>query len=300
MSYVWKPIFKPMSTPASELVLNADGSVYHLSLTGDQIADDVILVGDPGRVALISGMFDRVDHRVSNREFVTHTGWYKGKRITALATGIGTDNIDIVVNELDAAVNFDLERRVVKEQLRSLNLVRIGTCGALQRDLAVNSTVISAYSIGLDGVRHFYDIAEQEDESRVREAFEAFNASEKVVNPAYAARADRSLVGRIQHLGNQGITLTANGFFGPQGRSLRLPLAFPDFNDRVDHFEAEGLRILNYEMESSALFALGGALGHRCACACVVVANRKAMAFSKDYHPAMEALIRGVLDALSE
>lgn len=288
-----------MQSKETELVLNADGSVYHLNLKREHIADDVILVGDPGRVAMISGLFDTVEHRISNREFVTHTGTYKGKRITALATGIGTDNIDIVVNELDAAVNFDLDSRTPLAQPSSLNLIRIGTCGALQKDLEVNTTVISQWSIGLDGVRHFYDIAEHADEERIRLSLEAFLGDDMHMNPPYVARASEALLSKFQHLGKRGITLTANGFFGPQGRSLRLPLAFPHFNDEISKFEAHGARIENYEMESSALFALGGALGHECLCLCIVVANRKAMQFSKDYQPAMRALITNVLDTLA-
>ena len=288
-----------MKVQESELVLNPDGSVYHLALKAEQIADHVILVGDPGRVSVISDLFDSVEHKVSNREFVTHTGTYKGKRITALATGIGTDNIDIVVNELDAAINFDLDTREPKIEKRSLNLIRLGTCGALQADLPVNSTVISEWSIGLDGVRHFYAIEEHEDETRIRMAFESFLDEDVRINPPYAARADQGLVAQFQKLGKRGITLTANGFFGPQGRSLRLPLAFPGFNDDLAKFETRGVRIENYEMESSALFALGGALGHRCICMCIVVANRKARQFSEDYKPSMMALIRNVLDTIT-
>lgn len=290
-----------MHPQESELVLNADGSVYHLKLKPEHIARNVILVGDPGRVSVISSMFDKVEHRIENREFVTHTGTYKGKRFTALATGIGTDNIDIVVNELDAAVNFDLTTRKVKPSLTSLNLVRLGTCGALQTDLAVDSVVVSEYSIGLDGVRHFYAIDTQEDEALMERAFDGFWEDDiEGMNRPYAAAADPSLLQRMQHLGKRGITLTANGFFGPQGRSLRLPLQFPTFNEEVSKFEWKGLRVQNYEMESSALFSLGKALGHRCLCLCVVVANRKAMQFSKDYHPAMKQLIQGTLDALAE
>ncbi|NQV53968.1 MAG: nucleoside phosphorylase [Flavobacteriales bacterium] len=289
-----------MHPQESELVLNADGSVYHLCLKREHIANHVLLVGDPGRVSMISARFDSIEHKISNREFVTHTGMYKGTRITALATGIGTDNIDIVVNELDAAVNFDLERRTPLKDITSLNLIRIGTCGAIQADLPVNSTVVSEWAIGLDGVRHFYDIVEHRDEERIRTMLEAFLGEDLYMNPLYVARASQELLARFQHLGKLGMTLTANGFFGPQGRSIRLPLAFPNFNEEISKFETHGARIENYEMESSALFALGGALGHECLSLCVVVANRKAKEFSKDYAPAMHALITGVLDTLAE
>ncbi|MEX2597254.1 MAG: nucleoside phosphorylase [Salibacteraceae bacterium] len=289
-----------MNPQESELVLNEDGSVYHLKLKPEHIADNVILVGDPERVKIISGHFEEIEYQVSNREFVTHTGIYKGTRVTALATGIGTDNIDIVVNELDAAVNFDLKTRQKKKNLKTLNLIRIGTCGALQAAIAVDTVVVSKYSIGLDGVKHFYDIEENEPEKHIRQAFESFNKSDKTVNPPYVGSADAELFSKLQHLGTHGITLTANGFFGPQGRSLRLPLAFPHFNASIDRFQVNEMRILNYEMESSALFALGGALGHKCACLCLVVANRAAKQFSKDYHSAMNDLIIGVLDSLNE
>jgi uridine phosphorylase len=287
-----------MQVEESELVLNPDGSVYHLKLKPEHIADDVILVGDPGRVALISARFDRVEHRIENREFVTHTGTFKGKRITVLATGIGTDNIDIVVNELDAAVNFDLEQRTVKSTLRQLNLIRIGTCGGLQPDLEADTAVISEYSIGLDGVAHYYDLDFNEGERLLKLAYEGFISEDEAVSPPYVAQASEALVEKLRHIGKTGITLTANGFFGPQGRQLRLPIARPQFNDSIHRFEYGGRRIMNYEMESSALFALGKALGHHCACICLVVANRKAKSFSTRYKAAMEELIDQTLAAI--
>ncbi len=288
-----------MNPQESELVLNDDGSVYHLKLLPKHIAPNVILVGDPGRVSVISSMFDTIEYQISNREFVTHTGTYKGTKITALATGIGTDNIDIVVNELDAAVNFDLETRRVKTELQQLNLIRLGTCGALQKELEVNSTVITEYSIGMDGVKHFYDIKETDAERHVRIAFEGFTEFDDSINKPYASQSDLDLFNKFAHLGKAGCTLTANGFFGPQGRSLRLPLSLPTFNDDIERFEVSDRQVLNYEMESSALYALGKALGHKCLCMCIVVANRKAMQFSKDYHPAMKQLIKNVLEGLS-
>ncbi len=287
-----------MQVEESELVLNPDGSVYHLKLKPEHIADDVILVGDPGRVALISERFDAVEHRIENREFITHTGTYKGKRLTVLATGIGTDNIDIVVNELDAAVNFDLSERRIKKELRRLNLIRIGTCGGLQPDLAADTAVISEFSIGLDGVAHFYDLNYNEGEHLLKTAFEGFLSDEETLGEPYVAQASEELVKKLRHIGKTGITLTANGFFGPQGRQLRLPIARPGFNDSIHRFEYGGRRIMNYEMESSALFALGKALGHRCACICLVVANRKAKSFSTRYKEAMAQLIDQTLDAI--
>ena len=289
-----------MNPQESELVLNEDGSVYHLRLKPEHIAPNVILVGDPGRVEVISSLFDNVEYKISNREFVTHTGTYKGSKITALATGIGTDNIDIVVNELDAAINFDLETRTVKPEIKHLNLIRLGTCGALQKNLEVNSTVVTEYSIGLDGVKHFYDIKETEAERHARIAFEGFADFDQSINKPYVSQSDTELFNKFNHLGKAGFTLTANGFFGPQGRSLRLPLSLPTFNDDIERFELNERRVLNYEMESSALYALGKALGHKCLCMCIVVANRKAMQFSKDYHPSMKQLIKDVLDGLSK
>ena len=238
-------------------------------------------------------------HKISNREFVTHTGTYKSKPVTALATGIGTDNIDIVVNELDAAVNFDLESRSELEEKTSLNLIRIGTCGGLQPDLDVHDVIISSYSVGLDGVKHFYDLPEEsEAERHIRIAFEGFADFPDTMNSPYVAAADSNWVDTFSSLGKSGITLTSNGFFGPQGRSLRLTSRLTSFNADIDRFEVNGLRALNYEMESSALFALGGALGHKCACLCLVVANRNARKFSKGYQSEMNDLIVNVLDRL--
>lgn len=288
-----------MNPQESELVLNPDGSVYHLKLKPEHIADHVILVGDPGRVETISSLFETVEYKISNREFVTHTGTYKGKRITALATGIGTDNIDIVVNELDAAINYDLKTREVKQNLRKLNLVRLGTCGALQRELEPDSVVVTEFSIGLDGVKHFYDIQEDESEHMMRVAFEGFMEFEENINNPYITKASEDLLSKFQSFGSNGITLTANGFFGPQGRKLRLPLRNPNLNKIYPKFQHSGLKILNYEMESSALYSLGKALGHNCLCMCIVVANREAGKFSTDYKPAMKNLIVNTLDTLS-
>lgn len=288
-----------MNPQESELVLNPDGSVYHLSLKAENIADHVILVGDPGRVETISSLFDSVECKIQNREFVTHTGMYKGTRVTALATGIGTDNIDIVVNELDAAINIDPETRETNTQLRSLNLIRLGTCGALQKELEPDSIVITEYSIGLDGVKHFYDIEESDAERNMRIAFEGFMDFDDNINNPYIVQASSSLSAVFQSFGKSGVTLTANGFFGPQGRSLRIPLKNPELNKIYPRFQHSGLRILNYEMESSALYALGKALGHNCLCMCVVVANREAMKFSTDYKVAMKKLIVNTLDKIT-
>lgn len=289
-----------MNPQESELVLNPDGSVYHLSLKAENIADHVILVGDPGRVETISSLFDSVEFKMQNREFVTHTGMYKGTRVTALATGIGTDNIDIVVNELDAAVNIDPATRETNKKLRSLNLIRLGTCGALQKELEPDSVVVTQYSIGLDGVKHFYDIQESDSERNMRIAFEGFMDLDQNINNPYISQASENLSTHFQSFGKAGVTLTANGFFGPQGRALRIPLKHPELNKIYPRFEHGNLRILNYEMESSALYALGKALNHNCLCMCVVVANREAMKFSTDYKVAMKKLIINTLDKITE
>lgn len=289
-----------MNAQESELVLTKDGAVYHLGLKPHQVAKNVIVVGDPARVRLISSHFEHIEHQVENREFATHTGIYKGVRITAMSTGIGTDNIDIVMNELDAVVNYDLETRTPKPETTSLNIIRIGTCGALWPELEPDSTVITSFSIGLDGVRHFYEIDPSETEAALEEAFISGMSLPKSFNRPYASEANEYMLEQFGHLGQQGITIAANGFFGPQGRQLRIPLRHPSFNKDVERIEFKGQRILNYEMESSALYALGHKLGHKCLCVCVVVANRKAMKFSTDYHTPMSQLIVNVLDTFAK
>ena len=287
-----------MSQPETELILNADGSVYHLHLKNEHIADTVLLVGDPGRVERISSFFDSIEFTISNREFATHTGMYNGKRVTALSTGIGTDNLDIVVNELDAAVNINPATKETNPSLRSLNLIRLGTCGALQADLDVDSVAITEHSIGLDGVRHFYDIEPSSAERKLEIAFQAHMGFNEKINKGYASSADPQLLSTFETIGSSGITVTANGFFGPQGRVLRLPLSTPNVNESLTSFHHESGRIINYEMESSALYSLGKALGHRCLCMCVIIGNRLAGKFSKDYHPAIDNLIKSTLNNL--
>ena len=285
-----------MAQKETELILNADKSVYHLHLRAEHIADTVLLVGDPGRVERISSNFERIDHIIHNREFMTHTGWYNGQRITALSTGIGTDNLDIVVNELDAAVNMNPDTKLPNDNLRQLNLIRLGTCGALQADLEVDSIAITEYSVGLDGVKHFYDIESTAEEINIENHFISHLKAPVNHNRPYVVSADKHLLDRFDSNGRLGITITANGFFGPQGRVLRIPLSHPEMNDNLTSFSLGELRVINYEMESSALYALGRALGHRCLCMCVVIGNRLAGKFSKDYHPAIDKLIKTTLN----
>jgi uridine phosphorylase len=281
-----------MNSSESELVLNKDGSVYHLHLKAENVANHVILVGDPGRVKLVSDCFDQIEFQVSNREFVTHTGTFKGVRFTVISTGIGTDNIDIVVNELDAAVNMNTTTRLPNKELRQLNLIRIGTCGSVSPKIDIESIVVTQFSIGLDGIQHFYDIQSNSNETALEQRFNAFMKWKPNMNQPYASEADHMLLDLFAPVGATGITIAANGFFGPQGRMIRIPLSNPDINGKLAQFEHESLMILNYEMESSALYSLGKALGHRCLCCCVVVANRTKGNFSKNYQPAIQNLIQ--------
>lgn len=283
----------------SELVLNADQSVYHLKLKAEHIGDKIIVVGDPGRVELISSFFDSIEYKISNREFVTHTGMYKGKKVSAIATGIGTDNIDIVINELDALVNIDLANRTINEKKKSLEIVRIGTCGSLQKDLEVDSFIMSSHAFGMDGLLNFYQYEESSENKEIlNEILQQCDYGKNLTKPYLVAASDNL----IQKLGDgiqKGITATAPGFYGPQGRVLRLALHSEGLNDRMSDFSFKNHKICNFEMETSALYGLSHLLGHQACTLCVIVANRLANSFSKDYHPAMEKLIRLVLDRLT-
>ncbi len=287
--------------PSSELVLNADGSVYHLKLQPDQIADDIIVVGDQGRVEEVSRNFDSVECRIQNREFITHTGMYRGKRISVISTGIGTDNIDIVLNELDSLVNIDLKERLVKSTLKSLHIVRIGTSGTLMHDIPVDSVITSSHGLGFDGLMHFYQFAQKHDDVELADEIAHFLNLPHSLNKPYVCSADADLFQRL-HIGfNQGITATASGFYGPQGRKLRIEPAVPDLNERMMQFTSRnGLHITNFEMETSALYGLSNALGHKACTLCVIIANRARLEYSKNYKPAMNMLIGTVLDRLSE
>ncbi len=296
---------KAIHTPAgasfapSELVLRPDGSIYHLGLHPEQIADTLLIAGDPARVERIAARFDSVEHRVSNREFVTITGRVGGQRISALSTGIGVDNIDIVINELDALCSIDLEARSLLPQKRQLRIVRIGTSGALNAHIDTGSFVQSQYALGLDGVMHFYESAFEPDELALAEAYRKHtNWSIPGLLP-YAARAHAGLTALFDRGFVQGITATACGFYGPQGRILRLAPAMPGLNERMASFAHAGLPMANYEMESSALFALGGMLGHQCTTVCLIIANRLRNAFLPDYKPRMEVLIDAVMAEIS-
>jgi len=285
--------------PPSELLVNADGSIFHLHLKPGQLANNVLLVGDPGRVEMIAGLMDSIEHRAANREFVTVTGTYKGKRVSVVGTGIGTDNIDIVVNELDALVNIDLDTRFEKPNKTVLNLVRIGTCGGLQPDLPPGTFLISAKSVSLDGLLLFYDGSEAIRDLPLEKAFCQQTQWPEAFNHPCVVTADPELVARIGGTDmKRGVTITANGFYGPQGRELRIPLAKPDLNEQLTAFSFEGQRITNYEMESSAVAGLGALLGHKAMTVCLVIANRLSTQVNVDYKSAMKALVTTVLDRL--
>ena len=281
--------------PASELPLQANGAIYHLNLHPDELADNVILVGDPGRVAMISGMFDTVELFRQNRELITHTGTYHGKRISVISTGMGTDNIDIVLNELDAVANIDLSTRTVKETHRTLNLVRIGTSGALRPEIECGTFVASEYGLGIDGVLRFYDTGDLIREDIV-EAFVRHTGWSSTLPYPYFTPASADLLARIAHDMTKGITTSAPGFFGPQGRQVRARLRYPELNQKIETFEYEGNVITNMEMECSAIYGLSGLLGHNPLTVCLIIANRVTGKFLDSYHDRMEELCRTVLD----
>ncbi len=285
--------------PDSELVINSDGSIFHLHLKPEQLAEKVILVGDPGRVNLVASHFDTKECETSNREFHTITGNYKGKRITALSTGIGCDNIDIVMNELDALANIDFSSRTEKSAHRTLTLVRVGTCGGLQPNTPTGTYIASVKSIGFDGLLNFYAGRDEASDLQLEKAFkEHVGWNLKMGNP-YVATADPQLINTIAAKDMvKGITIACGGFFGPQGRRLRLPLMVPDLNERIESFEYNGLKVNNFEMESSALAGLATLMGHKAMTCCMVIANRRAKKMETNYKGDIDGLITLVLDRI--
>ncbi len=279
----------------AELILNADGSIYHLGLHREQLADTIITVGDPERVEQVSRHFDQVEYRVQRREFVTHTGRIGAQRLTVLSTGIGTDNIDIVLNELDALVNIDLQRRQPLAQHTSLQLVRIGTTGGLQPDIPVDSFVCSTGAFGLDGLLHFYQAEPYTQHAAVAALRAHCGARWQFPLAPYFVPANADWAKAFDTGFEEGITLTNPGFYGPQGRQLRAPVALQGYLDMFLDFEHEGQRIVNLEMETSAIFGLSGLLGHRAASLSVVLANRAKGTFSNDPQAAVGRLIELVL-----
>ena len=284
---------------ASEMPLNADGSIYHLHLQPEQLAHNIILVGDPGRVPTVSKYFDRIDYKVQNRELLTHTGRLNSKPVTALSTGMGTDNIDIVINELDALVNVNLKERRRKKEHTTLNLIRIGTSGSFQAEYKINTFCASRYGLGLDGLLNYYGIPESLYEKEMMEAFDKHMQLPSRFAHPYIIRCSDELMQKVGFDMQQGITVTAPGFFAPQGRVIRLPLTFPQQNTLLENFEYKGEKVVNMEMETSALYGLGRGLGHNCLTVCVLVANRINKDFSEDYKPHVERLIQTVLERLT-
>jgi uridine phosphorylase len=285
---------------SSELILNPDGSVYHLNLKPEHIAHDIIFVGDQNRVEKITQFFDRIEYSTQKREFKTQTGYFKGKKMTVMSTGIGPDNIDIVMNELDALVNIDLETRKPKEQLTSLNIVRIGTSGSLQADIPCDSMVMSKYGLGLDNMLRSY-LIDAISEKDMEEAFIAQTHWDVRKGRPYVITCSETLEKRIESDKIfKGFTGTAGGFYGPQGRVLRLEIQDPELNAKMDRFEFEGIKMTNLEMETAAIYGLGKLLGHNCLSLNAIIANRATGTFSEDPYKAVDALIAYTLDKLAE
>ncbi len=281
---------------ASELILNADGSVYHLNLLPEELAETVITVGDPDRVDAVSKYFDSIEVKKHKREFVTHTGRLGSKRVSVISTGIGTDNIDIVLNELDALVNIDLAQRRLKQTPTPLNIVRIGTCGGLQADTPEDSYVVSSHGFDFTGLMHFYDYPQQQDEQQLFAAAQTHFADYQVMPHVFAGSQD--LINLFKQRCTPGITATCSGFYAPQGRQLRAKVKYPDILDQMQQFQHEGLRIVNFEMETAGIYGLGRVLGHHCCSVNLVVANRVNQRFSQDMYKSMDEMIQYVLSVL--
>lgn len=284
--------------PESELIINSDGSAFHLHIKPEQLSDKIVMMGDPDRVTMTASFFDEIACDVQSREFHTVTGIYKGKRVTALSHGIGTDNIDIVLTELDALANIDFNTRMVKDQFRQLTMVRVGTSGGMQPHCPVGSYVVSEKSIGFDGLIHYYANSVNVRDEAFEEAFQKqVNWSPFHCSP-YVVSADEELVDRIGYDMIRGVTISAIGFYGPQGRHVRLPLADPDLNAKIEAFRFGDYAITNYEMESSAIAGLGKMMGHKAMTVCAIIANRVALESNANYQGSTEELIRIVLDRI--
>lgn len=284
--------------PDSELIINDDGSVFHLHVKPDQLADKIVVMGDPGRVGLTASFFDSIECDVQSREFRTITGSYKGKRITALSHGIGPDNIDIVLTELDALANVDFNTRGVKKDLKQLSIVRVGTSGGLQPHCPIGSYVVSSKSIGFDGVLNYYAGRDSVSLLDFEAAFKKHTDWSPLHCSPYVVKADEELVGRIGHDMIKGVTISAIGFYGPQGRYVRMPLADPSLNSKIESFKFEGDVITNYEMESAPLAGLGRLMGHKVMTVCSIIANRLAGESNANYKGSVEDLIETVLDRI--
>lgn len=283
----------------SELIINADGTIFHLHLKPEQLADTVILVGDPARVATIAAHFDSVECNVSNREFNTVTGYYKGKRMSVISTGIGIGNIDICVTELDALANVDFATRIVKDTFRRLTLVRLGTSGALQEDIEVGEVVFARTSVGFDSLLGYYAGRNDVCDLDMQRAFMEHTQWSELLAPPYFVNADNELWEHFKDSVTEGITIAAPGFYAPQGRYVRLQPADMNLNEKIEAWRYEGRRITNFEMEGSALAGLAALMGHRATTICTIIAQRVAKKAQPDYKPYVEAMIRMALDKLA-
>lgn len=284
--------------PSSELIINGDGSVFHLHIRPDQLSDKIIMMGDPDRVSLTASFFDSVECDIQSREFHTITGMYKGKRITAISHGIGPDNIDIVLTELDALANVDFETCEVKKDFKQLTMVRVGTSGGLQPHCPIGSYVVAAKSIGFDGVLNYYEGRDSVAELDFEQEFKKHVAWNPQHCSPYVVKANEELVQRIGHDMIKGVTISAIGFYGPQGRYVRMPLANPDLNSKIESFDYKGEVITNYEMESAPLAGLGRLMGHKAMTVCSIIANRLAGESNANYKGSIEDLIKTVLERI--
>jgi len=286
--------------PESELIINSRGAVYHLNTRPEEIAGTIITVGDPDRVKEVSKHFDKIEYKNQHREFIVHTGYVGNNRLSCVSTGIGPDNIDIVLNELDALVNIDFETRTIKEQLTSLNILRFGTSGSLQKEIPVDSFVVSTHGLGLDNLMNFYRTENNEEEKQLLQAFNTHSQlSSGNVSP-YIQMASGYLLKHFTENYYHGITVTCPGFYGPQGRVLRLGLAYPQLIDNLTTFQFGNHQISNFEMETAAIYGLGKVLGHQCISLSAIVANRISKTFSKDGSQAMEHLIKQSLNIIAD
>ncbi len=288
-----------MRIAESELIINSDGSVFHLHLKPEELADTVILVGDPGRVDMVSEFFEDKEFRHQSREFVSVTGSYKGKRMTVLSTGIGTDNIDIVMNELDALANIDFQTREVKAQKKSLNILRIGTSGAIQPDIPLGSFVFSHISVGCDGLMNWYADRDKIAMPEIEEAFKKHVGWNKHLPDPYFVRAGKKMSDAFRDITVKGMTIAASGFYGPQGRVLRMPLSMPDMLETFESFRFEDERVTNFEMEGSAVAGIAAHLGHNAGTVCCIIANRHIGSSNPDYKPRVRELVELCLDTLA-
>ncbi|MEI7662895.1 MAG: nucleoside phosphorylase [Bacteroidota bacterium] len=282
-----------------DLMVNTDGSVYHLCMKPEHLAETVIVVGDPGRVHEVSDHFTDIEHTSSNREFNCCTGYYRGKRITVLSTGIGTDNCDIVMHELDALANFNLRTKVQNPVLRPLTIIRIGTSGSIQPDVPVNSFCLSTHAIGLDNLLYFYKGSHSVIDQELTQSFAAYASWPEDLSKPYFVKGSSRLIGLFKPFAVTGITVTAPGFYGPQGRFLRLPLTDPEMIKKFQGFNHDGNRIVNFEMETSALYGLGALMGHEMVTICALIANRATGHYNTDHKTLIQNLITMVLDQIT-